>query len=120
MADKPTTSAAKELGPDFQAESLKTVAPIRENFQDKADPTYSAQVEAMRQNEVERAEGSGSQMVTDDGNRHNMNPPAEMREAADRQAFDAKWDKEKLLSDLEDKAKFDKEYENESDYENDM
>jgi len=126
MAEQRTTSAANELGPDHQAESLSRQEPVAENFNDKADPTRAAQIEAMKQNDLERAEStdSGSQMVSEEGSRLNMNPPEAMREGVDRQAFNERIAQEKSMEDklkeIDNDLKVDSNIENTSDYENDM
>lgn len=93
-------SAASKLGPEYQAESLNEQEGIKENFQDKADPTYTAQVEAMGQGDLEKAEGSGegSKMISEDGNRHDMHPPSDWRPDSERQSFDDRMSKEGVPS----------------------
>lgn len=146
MAERTTNSAADEYGTG-QAPSLANQERITENFQDKADTTYSAQRETMNQSDTERAEGTdkGSKMISGDASRHNMNPPEDMRREVDSAAFDERliqdgltdkfnekkddlykegkssdFNRDSFIDDLDKPQKFDNKYENTSDYENDM
>lgn len=117
-------------GPEYQAESLNDQEGIKENFQDKADPTYTAQMEAMEQGDLEKAEGTdeGSKMISEDGNRHDMHPPSDMREGADRASFDERMNQDRSSESqveleldrrddrYEDGSEFDSGHENGSDY----
>lgn len=148
MADneKRGASFADSLGPDFQPESFKAAGSIRETFQTESDPTYADQVAAMAQSDKEKAQsGDGSKMISEEGSRHNMNPPEEMRKDVDAAAFDEKliadglsenfnrekddlykelktsdFDKDEFMKNQVDGQEFDKKHENASDYENDM
>lgn len=146
MADKPTTSAAKELGPEFQADSLNAQEPIRENFQNAASQEPALQVEATGQGDKEKAQsGDGSKMISEEGSRHDMNPPEQMRREVDSTAFEERliedglkynlkisnddlykepkasdFNKDSFIEKVVQDPEFDKKHENASDYENDM
>lgn len=93
-------SAASKLGSEYQADSLKDQEGITDNFQDKADPLYAPQKAEMEKNDLERAEGTGegSKMISEDGNRHDMHPPSDMRAEADRASFDERMAKDGIPS----------------------
>lgn len=144
--EKKGMSVAASLGPDFQVESLKAAGSIHETFQKAASQEPTTQVEAMEQGDQEKAQsGDGSKMISEEGSRHNMNPPEGMRKDVDAAAFDGniiadglREDFNRAKDDLYKDAKasdfnidsfiesavqdpeLDKKHENTSDYENDM
>lgn len=149
MADdeKRTTSAAKDLATDHPPNSLDQTGSLGPNFQDKADPYYTAQVEAMNQSDTEKAQGTGegSQMISEEANRNNMSAPEHMRDGVDDKVFEERriadgiakeldrpkddlyrdqpnsdYNKEEWLNKYEESNKFDNSHDNDPDYNNDM
>ncbi|MEM6888163.1 MAG: hypothetical protein AAF636_08495 [Pseudomonadota bacterium] len=120
-----STSVAKELGSDYQADSLLGQDPLKMNFQDKADPTYMAQLEDMGKNDLERAEettdGSAGK---GESNPYNMQPPKDWetgQNSMDQSTSDgtdplieAQLDRRE--EDYSDGSEFDNEHQHASDY----
>lgn len=113
MSKEWTTSYAKSVDLDYPENSLDRTPPISGTFQNAHDG-------------VEQAEkaGDGSKMDGEDGNRHDMHPPEEMRAEVDREVcatkVAAEFDPNKFVEELNEAQKAGNYSKNDLDYENEM
>ena len=104
MSGEEPISASKNVTVGNQKpNSLDQQEPAKPEF----DKAAAAQQEAEKQQETEQ--GRGSEQVEKDGNRHDMHPPQEMREHADREAHQERLAQDQEKANQERQAKIDKE-----------